>query len=145
MRRVHRSAIVPYSAEDMFSLIDDVSAYPQFMPWCTGAEELSRDEHEVLATLELSKGGLAKRFTTRNTRKAPVQLDMDLIDGPFRTLDGGWSLRPLGDEGCEIVLRVNFEFSSFLVDLAFGQFFESTCNSLVDAFIERAADVYGGS
>lgn len=143
MRKVKRTALVPHSAKDMFELVDDVEAYPEFLPWCNDATVQSRDENTVVATLELHKGGMSKHFTTRNERKPFHAIDMALVDGPFRHLDGGWRFRDITDDGCEVTLELEFEFDSRIVDMMFGHFFEEVLAALVDAFTRRAAAVYG--
>lgn len=143
MRRVNRSALVPYKARDMFGLVDNVAAYPEFLPWCHSAEEISRSADVVQATLTLQKGAVSKTFTTRNTRREFESIDMALIDGPFRHLSGGWRFTDLGEEGSKVSLELDFEFKSRAVDMMFGSFFEETCNSLIEAFSKRAAAVYG--
>jgi ribosome-associated toxin RatA of RatAB toxin-antitoxin module len=143
MRRVTRSALVPYRADEMFSLVDDIEAYPGFLPWCHRSEELSRSDDTVEATLELQKGAVSKTFTTRNTLQPGKGIDISLLGGPFRHLQGGWRFDQLGEEGCKVSLDLEFEFESRMVDMLFGAFFEETCNSLVDAFTARAAEVYG--
>ena len=143
MRKVRRTALVPYSAKEMFQLVDDVEAYPEFLPWCNDAAVQSRDEETVVATLELHKGGVSKHFTTRNSLKPFDAIDMALVDGPFRHLDGGWRFRDITDDGCEVSLELEFEFDSRIVDLMFGRYFEDILSALVDAFTRRAAAVYG--
>ncbi len=143
MRKVRRTALVPHSAQEMFELVDRVEAYPEFLPWCNDASVQSRDAGTVVATLELQKGGFSKRFTTRNTRKPYAAIDMALVDGPFRHLDGGWRFRDIAGEGCEVSLELEFEFDSRIVDVMFGRFFEDIMKALVDAFTRRAAAVYG--
>ena len=143
MRRVTRSALVPYQADEMFRLVDDIEAYPGFLPWCHRSEELSRSDDTVEATLELQKGAVSKTFTTRNTLQRGKAIDISLLGGPFRHLQGGWRFDQLGEEGCKVSLDLEFEFESRMVDMLFGAFFEETCNSLVDAFTARAAEVYG--
>jgi ribosome-associated toxin RatA of RatAB toxin-antitoxin module len=143
MRHVNRSALVPYSAAEMFALVDDVEAYPEFLPWCNHARVHERNDDAVSATLELHKGGVSKEFTTRNRRREGEAIDIALLGGPFRTLRGGWTFTDLGDAGCKIELKLDFEFDSILVDMVFGSFFEQTCNSLVDAFTRRARDTLG--
>jgi len=143
VRTVNRSALVPYTAREMFVLIDDVESYPQFLPWCNDAEIHNRTENTVEATLELHKGSVSNHFTTLNTRHEYDKIDLTLIGGPFRTLEGGWRFTDLGEEGCKVVLELDFEFESMFVDMMFGAFFEETCNSLVDAFTRRAKDVFG--
>lgn len=143
MRRVDRSALVPYTAREMFVLVDDVEAYPEFLPWCNDAEVLRREDDVIEAKLELHKGGVSNHFTTRNTRLEYESIDIALVGGPFRHLQGGWRFTEIGQEGCRASLQLEFEFESMFVDLMFGAFFEETCNSLVDAFTRRASDVFG--
>lgn len=142
MRKVSRSALVPYTACQMFALVDNVEQYPEFLPWCKNAEILQRTEACVEATLELQKGSVSKKFTTRNTLTECQSIELALLGGPFRTLAGGWEFKDLGDAGCKVSLALEFEFESSMLDLMFGPFFESTCNSLVEAFTHRAASVY---
>lgn len=142
MHKVNRSALVPFSAEQMFRLVEDVESYPEFLPWCSDARVESRDGDTVEASLELHKGGLRKRFTTRNTLHFPDAIELDLLGGPFRHLEGGWQFQDLGENGSKVSLRLDFEFESLLLDIALGSFFEETCNKLVDSFTRRAKDVY---
>ena len=134
---------MPYSAREMFQLVDDVEAYPQFLPWCSSAQVTSLDGDTMEAALELHKGNLSKSFTTRNRRREHDSIDIALVGGPFRHLQGGWRFEDLGEDGSRVSLNLDFEFDSLLVDLAIGGFFEETCNSLVDAFTRRAAALYG--
>lgn len=151
MREVHRSAIVPYPAEAMFALVADVESYPRFLPGCTASAVLSREPGGLVASLALSKGPFSSSFTTRNTLDPPRRLTMELVDGPFRSLHGEWTLTPLGSpgaspgatQGCRIDLRVRFQFAGTARDLLLGPAFELTCSGLVDAFVERARAVYG--
>lgn len=143
MRKVSRSTLVPYSAREMFVLVDDVEAYPEFLPWCNDAEVHSRTAEIVEATLELHKGSVSKHFTTRNRRQEFESIGIELVGGPFSHLSGGWQFRDLGENGSKVLLELDFEFSSLIVDMMFGAYFEDTCNSLVDAFTRRAASVFG--
>lgn len=143
MRHVKRSALVPYSAAELFDLVDDVESYAEFLPWCSQSEVLQRNDEIVEATLELQKGSVRKSFTTRNLRTPDESIAIELLGGPFRHLQGGWHFQSLGDEGCKVSLEIEFEFESRMLDMMFGAFFQDTCNSLVDAFIRRAGDVYG--
>lgn len=143
MRNVSRSALVPYTAREMFVLVDDVEAYPEFLPWCNDAVVHSRTDETVEATLELHKGAMSNHFTTRNTRREFEAIEIALVGGPFRHLGGGWHFGEISQEGCKVTLELDFEFESRLVDMMFGAFFEDTCNSLVDAFTSRAVQVFG--
>ncbi len=143
MRKISKSALVPYSAHEMFVLVDDVESYPEFLPWCNQAKIHIRTDEIVEATLELHKGAVSKKFTTRNSRHEFDSIGIALIGGPFRHLEGGWQFTDLGNDGCRASLELEFEFDSMMVDMMFGSFFESTCNSLVDAFTNRAEAVFG--
>ena len=143
MRRVKRSALVPHRSREMFLLVDDVLSYPEFLPWCNDAEVHERTIDAVEATLELHKGGVSHHFTTRNLRNEYESIEIGLVGGPFTHLQGGWRFDDLGNDGCKILLELDFEFESMIVDMMFGSFFEDTCNSLVDAFVRRATSVFG--
>ena len=140
---IHRSALVPHSPEQMFALVDDIERYPEFLPWCRSAREISRDEDEVVASLDLAKGSVHKTFTTRNRLQPGKMIEMRLVDGPFRHLEGFWRFDRLQGDACRISLDLEFEFSSKLVGLAIAPVFNPVANSLVDAFVQRANRLYG--
>jgi ribosome-associated toxin RatA of RatAB toxin-antitoxin module len=127
----------------MFALVDDIEAYPEFLPWCSKTVVHSRTDGVVDASLEMSRGGLSKSFRTRNTARPVEAIDLQLIEGPFRKLSGSWQFQSLGDDGCKVSLALDFAFENRLTDMMFGPFFEEICNRLVDAFIGRAAEIYG--
>ena len=142
MRNVNRSALVPYSAEQMFVLVRDVEHYPAFLPWCHDAVVHVREETLIEASLELYRHGVRKRFRTRNQMRPNEWLGIELMNGPFRRLSGGWTFLQLGEHGCKVTLELEFEFENRATDMIFGRFFENTCNALVDSFTTRAADIY---
>jgi len=145
MRKVSRSALVPYSAAQMYALVKDVEAYPSFLPWCNEAEVHVRQPEYIEASLELHRHGISKRFRTRNALQEDVSLGIELVGGPFRRLSGGWQFQQLGEAGSKVSLNLEFEFDSRATDIVFGRFFEKTCNSLVDSFTQRAAAMYAGA
>lgn len=145
MRKVSRSALVSYSAEQMYSLVEDIDSYPSFLPWCNDVDVHFREGNVVEATLELHRGKLSKRFRTRNTMDPGRAVALELVNGPFRHLSGGWNFRQLGEDGCKVSFELEFEFESRALDLMIGAYFEGTCNSLVDAFTQRAAEIYGAN
>ena len=145
MRKVSRSALVPYSAAQMFALVDDVASYPQFLPWCNDTVVHLREENVVEATLEMHRGNLSKNFRTRNISKPGQRIDIALVDGPFQHLAGGWKFNQLGDSGCKVSFELEFEFANRVIDFMFGSFFENSCSVLVDAFTRRADDIYGSA
>jgi ribosome-associated toxin RatA of RatAB toxin-antitoxin module len=143
MAQVNRSALVMYSAAQMYNLINDVAAYPEFLPGCVGSKVIALKENVMTARVDVSKAGIRKTFTTTNTLTVDQRIDMQLLDGPFKKLEGGWHFVPLDDQACKIVLALDFEFSSKLVEMAFGKVFKEMVNNMVKAFTERARVVYG--
>lgn len=144
MTTVSRSAIVPYTAEQMFALVDDVSSYERFLPWVKRSRELARDEDTVRATLVFSKGGFEKSFTTQNRLQHGKMIDIRLVEGPFRHLDGYWRFQQLREDACKVSLDLEFDFSNRLLAMAFGRVFTQVANTLLDSFVRRAGEVYGG-
>jgi ribosome-associated toxin RatA of RatAB toxin-antitoxin module len=141
MREVRRSALVAQPAQSMFALINDIESYPQFLPWCTSAQVQSRTEQEIIASVAVRRGALTAQFTTRNELTANRHIAMHLVSGPFRTLEGDWTLTPLevpGRPGCRVDLVLRFAFANRLTAMVFEPLFEETAISLVDAFVARA-------
>lgn len=143
MPTIQRSALVPYSAAQMFALVDDIESYPKFLPWCKTSQVLSRSEDEVHGRLELSRSGMEKAFTTCNRLQKNKMIEMRLVEGPFRHLEGFWTFDALATDACKVSLALEFEFSNKLLSLTVGPVFSQIANSLVDAFCKRAGDVYG--
>ncbi len=132
-----------YSVEQMFQLINDVPSYPQFLPDCSDSKIISEDENSVTASLLVSKAGLKKWFTTKNTLISNHRVELELVDGPFNKLQGRWLLTELSEEACKVSLELEYEFSNKMFDLAFGRVFNHLTNNMVQAFTQRAKQVYG--
>ncbi|MGB7933075.1 MAG: type II toxin-antitoxin system RatA family toxin [Gammaproteobacteria bacterium] len=143
MESVDRSALVPYTPREMFELVSDIESYPHFLPWCHGARLLSRDVDEVRAKIEFAVGGMTRSFTTRNRHQINKMIEMHLVDGPFSRLDGFWRFDPLGEEGSKIALFLEYDFSNRVLGLVVGPIFGQIANTLVDAFQQRAVEIYG--
>ncbi|RUO43921.1 ubiquinone-binding protein [Aliidiomarina taiwanensis] len=143
MSRIERSALVPYSAHQMFQLVNDVARYPEFVPNCEASRVISATEKEIVAELSISKAGISHAFTTRNTLHEPHQVQLELVNGPFKRLTGYWEFKSLADDACKVTLRLDFEFSSKLLQFAFGKVFNELTTRMVDAFAQRARQVYG--
>ncbi len=138
MPNISRSALVPYSCEQMYHLVDDITSYKDFLPWCGESVEHTRDEAMVEATVTIAKGSLNKAFSTRNLLQKNEVIEMQLVDGPFKQLHGFWRFESLSGNACKISLDLDFEFSNRLVGLAIGPIFNQVANTLVDSFVERA-------
>ena len=143
MPEISRSALVPYTTEQMYVLVDGISAYPEFLPWCSQAQELSRSDDSVKACVEIAKGSVKKSFTTMNKMQPGSVIEMNLVDGPFKRLHGYWRFEQLKPGACKVSLDLEFEFSNKLMALAIGSVFNQVANTLVDSFVGRARAVYG--
>lgn len=143
MTTIQRSALVPYSAQTMFDLVDAIETYPQFMEGCAGAAVLSRSNEYVEARLDLAKGGLRYSFTTRNRLLPPERIELTLVEGPFETFNGAWSFQPLDEHACKISLNLQFELSGRLLNFAARKMFDSVANQMVDALVKRAHKLHG--
>ena len=142
MHVIERSAIVTYTAAQMFALVNDVGRYPEFLPWCTGARVADESDTQRLASLRIARGVLRTEFSTRNTLVKDSQILMHLVDGPFRNLAGEWRFDAIGERGSRVRFRVEFEFKNRLTAVAMSAAFEALCSSIVDAFVTRAQQVY---
>ncbi len=140
--RVERSALVNYSASQMFELINDIEAYPQFMDGCVGAKILARGSDWLEARLELSKAGVSQSFVTRNQLQPPHSMTMNLVDGPFKYLRGVWRFTALSEQACKVTFELEFELQNRLLGMAVGKLFEGVSNKQVDALCARAKQVY---
>jgi len=143
MTSIHKFALVPYSAHEMFQLVADIESYGGFLPWCSGARIISREQDVVVAVIDIAYGGIQKTFTTQNRLSADRTMEMQLVKGPFSHLQGYWHFHPLDDLASKISLDLEFKFSNKMLDLALGSVFTNIANSMVDSFQQRAVEVYG--
>lgn len=143
MPTVNQSALVGYSAEQMYRLVNDYERYPQFLSGCIGAKTLSLGENELNAELVIQKLGISQRFSTHNTMIPNEKITMHLLEGPFRHLSGAWTFQPFDEQSCKITLQLEFEFESPLVAMVFGKIFNELTLKMVNAFKVRAKEIYG--
>lgn len=142
MPSISRSALVGFSAKNMFDLVNDVAEYPQFLPGCAESQVLASSASKMKASLLIAKAGVRQWFTTENALVPGESIQMQLVDGPFSHLSGGWTFTALADDACKIELKLTFEFSSKLAAMAFGKVFNNIATNMVNAFIARAKQVY---
>ena len=142
MTVVQKSALVKFSAQQMFDLVNDIESYPKFLPWCSAARILKREEDVVEAEIVISKGGFNKSFSTRNRIDWGGRITVSLLEGPFSYLEGVWNFMPLREDASKITLDLEFEMPGLLANLAFGTVFNQICNTMVASFTQRAKEVY---
>jgi ribosome-associated toxin RatA of RatAB toxin-antitoxin module len=140
---IQRSALLPYPARALFDLVNDVASYPQFLPWCSASEVLEASDTHMRASLAVSKAGLSQRFVTANTLVPGESIKLNLVEGPFNQFHGQWEFKALGDKACKISLDLTFDYAGPLVRATLGPLFNQAANTLVDAFCQRAKQLYG--
>ena len=134
---VRRSALVEYPADRMFDLIERAEDYPAFMPWCKSATILTRDDALVAAEIHVDYHGARFTLATRNPKRRPTFLAVQMEKGPFRHFEGEWHLTPLGGSACKIEFTLRYELGRLAGAVA-GQFLDRFSNIVVDAFVARA-------
>ncbi len=145
MSQIHRHALINYSNQQMFALVNDVAAYPLYMEGCRKVVVHRQDEYSMLATMELERHGIRMSFTTENVLDSPSSIVMRLQEGPFRQLEGKWLFEPLGSDACKVVFNLHFAMKNPVAGFALGKLFDSVGNAMVDAVALRAKQLYGGS
>lgn len=142
MAIIQRSALLPYSSAQIFELINDVAAYPDYMDGCVGATIISQTESVMEARLDLEKAGLKYHFTTCNNLYPPHKMVMNLVDGPFTHFKGEWQLKPLSEEACKVSLVLDFALKTRGLGGAVKKLFDPMANNLVDAIVKRAHQLH---
>lgn len=143
MNTLKRSAVVPYTARQMFELVNNIEDYPRFLPWCGKSKILTRTDEEVVAELDISWKGMSKSFSTRNLLFPHHAMEISLVTGPMKHMKGKWEFIAVSEAACKVKLDLEFEFAGGFFDMLFQPVFQSIANSLVDAFCKRAVDLYG--
>jgi ribosome-associated toxin RatA of RatAB toxin-antitoxin module len=144
MSHIKRSALVHYSPAEMYQLVNEVASYASFLPWCRSSEVKSESKTEMIASVEIAKGVLNKTFTTRNQLYKNHRIELQLVDGPFKKLNGFWQFDALKTENaCRVNLELEFQFDNAMMSIAAKPIFTQIANSLVDSFCKRAVEVYG--
>ncbi|MBE0482545.1 MAG: type II toxin-antitoxin system RatA family toxin [Bacterioplanes sp.] len=143
MTHISRSALVMYSAEQMFQLVNDVRRYPEFLPGCAATEVIAESDAFIEAQLTIVKAGIEQSFSTHNDLMRPERMEMRLLDGPFTHFRGVWLFSRLSDDACKVSFELEFEMKNRLTGAAMGVVFKQVAGMMVDAFVKRAKQVYG--
>ncbi len=144
MKRITRSAIVERSAAELYALVQDIEAYPEFLPWCLAAQVREHSPHRTVATLTVGLRGLKQSFTTENIDREAESIDMTLLEGPFRRFSAHWRFKALGRHAARIEFSLSYEFANRLLARALEPLFDQIANTMVDAFTRRAAALDAG-
>jgi ribosome-associated toxin RatA of RatAB toxin-antitoxin module len=139
---ISKSALVGFTPGEMYALVADVAAYPRLFNWCEAARILDEEHSEVCAELSVRVLGVSVSFATRNRQQPPERIDLRLESGPFRTLTGHWTFKPVGDLGCRVTLDLRFQMNQGLVASAAALAFAHVADRMVDDFARAAKNVY---
>lgn len=142
MAKVQKTVLIHHSASRMYALVDDVTKYPEFLPWCGGVDLLKQDEEVTVATLHIAYHGLHQKFTTENHKTFPSLMEIRLKDGPFTHLEGIWRFIALNEEACKIEFMLSYEFANSFLEKIIAPVFSHIANTFVDGFVTRADVVY---
>ena len=148
--RHHVSKILPYTPDQLFSLVGDVRAYPDFVPWITSmrtwnARRLGDDVEAVDAEAGIGFSFLKERFSTRVRRDiGGRQIDVDLLSGPFKRLANRWQFYP-NEGGTRVEFDIDFQFKSRLLEALLAANFTHAVDRLMECFEARARALYGPS
>lgn len=143
MVAIHKITQVPYSADEMYALVNDIEAYPEFLDWCKTAQVMNQSETHLQATVAVEVGKIKQSFSTENTMQPGRRITMKLVEGPFKFLSGCWQFDPRGEQSCDIRLDLEFEFKNKLLKMALSHTFNRIMDTMVDAFTNRAQEIYG--
>ena len=145
MPGIRETRRLPYSAEQMFDLVADVSRYPEFLPWVIATRVRSNDETEMVADMLVGFKAIREKFTSRVTKHRPDEINVHYVDGPLRDLDNVWRFVALDESSCEVDFSVEFTFRNIMFEKLAGQYFDRAFRKMVTAFETRAEALYGSS
>lgn len=139
--QIERTVIAPYAAAQMYALVDDIAAYPEFLPWCTAAE-VQRTGESVWARLGIRYAGFSTAFATRNTHTPTACIHMELAEGPLAALSGVWEFTDIAAQRSRVQFNLQYEFSNRLMAAALAKIFSHVFDNFVDQFLARAHTCY---
>lgn len=143
MPKLERSALLTFSADELYRLVGDVESYPQFLPGCVSARVEFADETLVRARLGFKVKGLSDSFATENRMEQGTRIHMKLLEGPFKQLSGAWEFQPLAERACKVTLKISLDFGNRMLESTLAPFINGAIGSVMDAFKQRAESVYG--
>jgi ribosome-associated toxin RatA of RatAB toxin-antitoxin module len=134
-----RSALLEFSAGDIFDIIEGAEHYPDFLPGCESVTILERTDAIVAARVRVAWKGLGFEFTTRNPKRRPEWLAVRLVQGgALRHLDGEWNIQALSPTACKVEFRLRCELDGAIARKLAGVAFESVADALMNAYVARA-------
>ena len=147
MNEIIKSAIVPYSSEQMLDLVNGVEFYPEFLQWCSKGFIQDTFDQGYVAGMLIRISGVEVQFATRNTIETDgdfTNLMMSLESGPFKKLSGQWQFHQFPAFGSKVELQLHYEIKSQLLGKMFSKGFDQLAAGLVNDFVNRAGVMYAG-
>ena len=141
--KISRSALLSYSAQQMYEIVADIQQYPNFLNWCDEVTVIDAQQNIVTARMHIAYSKLNIRFTTRNQNTPNDSIAMSLVDGPFSSLDGLWQFKELDDFASKVSIEMTFKFDNSLAPSVLGKVFEKVISMQLDAFQKRAQQLHG--
>ncbi len=141
MKKITRTALLPYSSLEVFNIVNDVDKYSEFLPWCANAKVLESNGNSLIARVDIAKAGIKQSFTTKNILVGGKSIQLNLVDGPFSHLEGIWEFTELNQNACKISLNLEYKVNNAIFNFALSALFEQIASTLVDSFCTRAKEV----
>jgi len=143
MVKVSKTALVAYSAAELFDIVRDVEKYPLFLPWCASTEILSDSDKEMQATMTIARAGMSHSLTTINRFETSKSITMDLLDGPFDHLSGRWQFIHFAEQASKVMFDIEFQVKAKFLGVALSAVFSQAADTMVTSFEKRAVEIYG--
>jgi coenzyme Q-binding protein COQ10 len=139
--------VLPYAPEQLFTLVGDVEAYPQFVPWITAMRTWNGRADAQVSTVDAEAqvgfSFLREKFATRVRRDAAaLTVDVSLLYGPFKRLSNQWRFVP-HEAGTTVEFVIDFAFKSKILDAMLAANLDRAANTLIGCFEDRARVIYG--
>jgi coenzyme Q-binding protein COQ10 len=142
MPRHSETRCLPYTPEQLFDLVADVSRYDEFLPWVVAVRVRSASEKETVADLVVGFNAFKERFTSRVVKDPPERICVDYVEGPLKYLHNEWKFEP-AKGGTNVHFSVDFAFNSRIFETLAGSMFDRALRRMTTAFEQRAAALYG--
>ena len=143
------SKFLPFSPKNLYDIVADVEAYPEFLPWISEVkvnhDKIVKEENmKVLEATVLIKFNLVKESYRSKVVLDPGSMIITAshIDGPFKRLYNKWKFNKLND-GCEVFFEIDYQFKSFILHNLINKIFYRAMTKVTKSFEDRANQLYG--
>ncbi|MEC8077706.1 MAG: type II toxin-antitoxin system RatA family toxin [Pseudomonadota bacterium] len=138
MKRIYKQEDINIDISTIFNLINDVENYPNYLPWCTSTKVDRKSESLLIGEIFISKSFIKWNFSTKNKIEKNKSIRLELVDGPFDSLDGQWLFSTIDEHNTKVSLEISYKFKSSIIELSIEPIFTSIMNSILESFIQEA-------